>query len=354
MRLMPAACALIVGAHAATALANPCGAMPPTDLKVVDSWPAVYAQINQGKRTAASVAEATKSLCAAMDAQRPCGPDAPISVIYDHYDSTMALAFKNPNGSYAVLTLPVSLPPHAHEFTQKTLANDLLHINVSWEELGREMWCEDEDKDKNGDCVDGRSATVSLGQTYVDLLVNPIARTVRWSTSCNHEEEAPRRMTGVTRRPDGALAYNDCKPTSDPQWFAFKGGRCAAIAAPIDVPAALRAARAAAKAGDLKAAVSGFDAILAVAPGRTDYLSERGFLRYKAGDLAGALADLDAAAKTHPAGKMRGVIQFNLGLVKAASGDKKGALAAFQSADKLRPSKTAKGKIAEMKAALGE
>lgn len=347
-------CALSTCALSSAAFANPCGKTPTTDLKIVDSWQAVYAHLNEGKRTAKTVAEATKGLCSNMDAGRPCAPDAPISVVYDYYDSTVALAFKNPNNSYAVVELPISLPPHAHYLTLKTLAKDVVHINANWEELGREMWCEGEDKDKDGNCVDGRTATVGLGHTYVDVLVNPIARTLRWSATCDHEEEAPRRMSGVTRRADGALGYASCTPSDDAQWFAFKGGKCVPAGMGIDMAASLKAARKAAKAGDLKGAIAGFDAILEASPGRTDSLSERGYLRYKAGDLAGAAADLEAARLTYPGGKMAGIIAFNQGLVKAAQGDKAGALRAFESADHRNPSKAAKAKIAEMKAALGQ
>jgi tetratricopeptide (TPR) repeat protein len=154
------------------------------------------------------------------------------------------------------------------------------------------------------------------------------------------------------RRGDGALGYVDCDPARDAQWFAFRGGKCAAVGMGIDVAGALKAARMAANSGDFKAAVAGFDAILAASPGRTTYLSERGYLRYKAGDLAGAMLDLQAARTTYPEGKTRGIIQFNLGLVKAAQGDKQGALQAFQSANHLRPSKAAKAKIAELTAIL--
>lgn len=349
MRLMPTACALLISAHAATALANPCSGLPPTSMKTVDSWQAVYARINQGNRTAATPALATNGLCAAKDAQRPCGPDAPISVIYDYYDLAVALVFKNPLGTYTVLTLPIDLPTHTHAFTMTKLGNGLLHINANWEELGREMFCEDVDRDKDGNCVDGMSATVGLGHTYVDLLVDPIGRSVRWSNGCHHEEEAPRRMSSVTHMPDGALVYNDCAPMSKPQWFTLNGDRCAPIKAPIDATALLRKARAAAKAGDFKAAVAHLDSILRGAPGRTDYLSERGYLRYKAGDLAGALVDLEAARRTYPALKLQGMIQFNIGLVKAAQGDKAGALEAFGNANRMRPSKAAKAKIAELK-----
>ena len=346
------ACALSL-ATIDTAAADVCGTTPPSEMKVADSWLGVYALINQGKRAAATPEEATKDLCSAKDADRPCDPSAPISVISDHSESTVALAFKNRNGSYAVLTLPVSLPPHAHSLTLKTLANDMVHVNVNWEELGREMFCEPEELDKDGNCVDGRTATVSLGHTYADVLVNPFARNVRWTAACEHGEEAAQRKTRVIRMLDGALGYVDCKPTSDPQWFKFVAGKCAAMPPPLDLTKMLGEARAAAKTGDIKAAVSRLNTILQYAPGRSDYLSERGYLRHKAGDQDGALADLEAARLTNPETRLRSVIYFNLGLVKMAKGDAQGALHAFTHANRLRPTKAAAGKMAEAQAALG-
>ena len=353
MRFVPTTLALLMGASASTAIADPCGKPPSSTMKVADSWQAVYALMNEGKKTAATPAEATQGLCRESSAEQPCGPDAPISVVYAQF-STVALAFRNPNNTYAVLTLPVILSPNAHSLTLKTLAKDLLHVDINWAEYGREMVCDEADMDADGNCVQGMSATVSLGHTYIDMLVNPIARTMRWERECMHDEEGPRRASAVTRMPDKALAYSDCNPLSDPQWFAFVGGKCTPANASVDVAGALQVARAAAKTGDFKAAVSRFDSILHVAPGRTDYLSERGYLRFKAGDLTGALVDLKAARETRPKTKMLSVIEFNTGLVKMARGDAKGALQAFTFANRLRPTKAAQAKIAELKAAPGQ
>lgn len=328
------------------AMANPCGTAPKSEIYQAKTWMGVYRIVAGKHATAKDEKTASEYMCAAQ----PCGPDQAISLVAEMMGIGAALVFKNQGGDYTILTMPVDLPPHAFEAQFKQLAPNAIHVSVDFEELGREMWCEDEDRDKNGDCVDGRTATVGLGFNDHDMLVNPISRTVTWAQACSVSEDTPHRDSTV-RRHGKHFGYESCEATDRTEWFAFKGGKCVP-SAPFDLKALFKKGRGLASKGDFAAAVTVFDELVLAEPNDAGVRGERGYLKHKAGDNAGAMADLDAALGLKPIDKVRGPLQYNRGLVLLAGSKHAEALAAFQDADRLRPSKAAKAKIKAVKALM--
>lgn len=343
---MRATLSILSLALAGSALANPCeGPAPKSILKTTDTWMNAYRIVAGADGTAKDEKQATDFMCVA----KPCGPNEPISVVGEMMGLGAAVIFKNPTG-YAILKLPVDLPPHAFEADFTRLRPDAVHVSVDFEELGREMFCEKEDLDENGDCVDGRTATVGLGWHDNDFIVNPISRTVTWARSCDVGEDDPHRDSRV-RRDGQHFGYESCDPHEYTAWFTLKGGKCA-LSAPHDVKALLKSARTLASRGDYGGAIAIFEKLVEIEPSSGRIRGERGYLKYKTGDHTGALADFEAARLLDPPLKVLGSIYYNKGLVLLAQGKAKAAVDAFSNADRLRPSKAAKAKLAEAEALL--
>lgn len=109
---------------------------------------------------------------------------------------------------------------------------------------------------------------------------------------------------------------------------------------------AIRSGRSATAGGKLDAAVTAYDAALAVAPDHPRALSGRGYARLLAGDLDGATEDLELALGMNPSREIQGAAHFNLGLVAEKRGDPAEAIRHFQLSNKVRPSKPAAKKLA--------
>lgn len=332
---------LLAGLLVSPAFANPCGKPQPTKLHTAANWIAVHQRVSESKTPLASDAKATEDMCQF----KPCGPNEPISVVSGI--NTLALAIKNPPGSYSVIELPFMVPPTVFDARLSRLANHLVHVHMEHEDFAREPFCEDEDRDENGECKEWVTATVIDGYTTGDAIVNTISRAVEWKREVSEGDDSglPGRRSGVVRLPNGLLGHWKAGATSPTEWFQFQKGKCVAAAAPVDMKAKLKAARKAASKGALPDAIGIFGELLTYAPGHAAYLSERGYLRMKAGDSAGAATDFGAALKATPDNKLAGVIFFNRGLLKESKGDTKGALGDFQEANRRRPSKAAKKKI---------
>lgn len=346
MRALLPICSLLTVGAAGLAHANPCGAAPKSEAQTVASWQAVYTLL-VGPRGSPykDDADASASICAS----KACGPGEPISVVGEMMGLGAAVVLKDASG-YVVIPLPVDLPPHVFEADFSRLRPDTIHVSVDYEELGREMFCEDADRDKDGDCIDGTSATVILGYNDHDFLIDPIKRALVWSKACSIGEDVPYRDSRVRLDGDN-FGYESCKAGERTAWFTLKGGACAP-SAPFDIAGMQKRARALAKGGDYAGAIGLFDTLVKAEPTDASILGERGFLKHKAGDQAGAMADLDAALALSPGSNVAGVLQFNRGLVLLERGDAKRALEAFHAANNLRPSSAAKAKIAAAEALL--
>ncbi len=110
--------------------------------------------------------------------------------------------------------------------------------------------------------------------------------------------------------------------------------------------AALGEGRAATSAKRYDDAIAAFDRAIAAKPGDARALSERGYARLLARDLASATKDLDRALEGTSDPALSGPIHFNLGLVAEARGDAEGARVAFARSNAVRPTKAAQAKLA--------
>lgn len=109
--------------------------------------------------------------------------------------------------------------------------------------------------------------------------------------------------------------------------------------------AALDSGRTATRARRYEDAIAAFDRALVAKPGDARALSERGYARLLAKDLARATADLDRALEGTSDPALLGPIHFNLGLVAEERGDADGARVAFARSNAIRPTKAARAKL---------
>lgn len=111
---------------------------------------------------------------------------------------------------------------------------------------------------------------------------------------------------------------------------------------------ALKAARAAQKAGDLAQAVAQFNAAIVAWPDNPQALGERGWARYKQGKLDEAQADLLAALARTSNGNTRGSQLYNLGRVHEAAGRTPAAIAAYRASLTARPHPVVRKRLATL------
>ena len=111
---------------------------------------------------------------------------------------------------------------------------------------------------------------------------------------------------------------------------------------------ALKAARAAQKAGNLVKAVAQFDAAIIAWPDDPRALGERGWARYKQGKLVEAQADLMAALARTSNGDQRGAQLYNLGRVHEAAGRAPQAIAAYRASNTARPHPVVRKRLATL------
>lgn len=100
---------------------------------------------------------------------------------------------------------------------------------------------------------------------------------------------------------------------------------------------ALNAAREAQRAGSLALAIRHFDAAIAVNPDDPRALGERGWAKYKQGDLAGAQADLMLALARTGDLDLRGSQLYNLGRVHEAASRVDQAVMSYRASLAARP-----------------
>lgn len=318
------------------AVANPCGTPPKSTVRTAPSWIALHQAVTGAKSPAKDVATATSDLCT----HRPCAPDAAISLL--EASGALWVSLKTSTG-YRAIELPLIAPDTAYDPRLTVLGGGWVHVHMDHEVNGHERYCDDADRGPDGECKEWTLATTDEGYSHQDALVDVKAGALRWAQ--DYHGEGSGRPSGVVRAADGRLGYWSPGATASTAWFRLTGTTCAPAPAPIDVKATLKTARQKARRGSLPAAIAAFDTLLAHAPGHAAWLSERGYLRFKAGDHQGAIGDLEAALKARPDDPLAGVIHFNRGLLREASSDTASALQDFKRADELRPSKAAKAKI---------
>lgn len=102
------------------------------------------------------------------------------------------------------------------------------------------------------------------------------------------------------------------------------------------------------RAGEHAAAISTYDAAIALDPGLARAWSERGYAKLLAGDLVGARADLEHALPLDDGQVYQASIHYNLGLVAEREGDAAEAKAAFERSLELRDNETVRKALARV------
>lgn len=148
---------------------------------------------------------------------------------------------------------------------------------------------------------------------------------------------------------DAAFAGFSASPDSPwpPERFGLKEAEAATRSPAQDK---LDEARKLTRAKDYPAAITAFDAALAIDSTLAAGYSGRGYARLLAGDLVKAKTDLEAALTHNSTSQFQAAVHFNLGQLAEKSRDIAAARAAYTRSLELRPTKAVKAALAALPA----